>query len=158
MPITILAIGKQKEPHYRAAALEYQRRLSRYAKLSVVELADEQDPGEQSEALVQKALEVEGRRILDRIKPTDIVITLEIEGSQLDSLAFSKRLAAWHHASASVCFVIGGSLGLSEEVKQRANERLSLSIMTFPHQLARVMLLEQLYRGYKILSAERYHK
>ncbi|NLX83128.1 MAG: 23S rRNA (pseudouridine(1915)-N(3))-methyltransferase RlmH [Clostridiales bacterium] len=156
MPIQIIAVGKQRE-HLLKLAKEYERRLSRYCRLSVVEVQDEKDPGDAA-ALVQRTLETEGQRILDRIRPQDIVVALCIEGSQWHSEELSQRIRTWHDESASVCFIIGGSLGLSQGVLQRANLKLSLSRMTFPHQLARVMLLEQLYRAYKIISGERYHK
>lgn len=157
MPIQIIAVGKQREGHLKLAQ-EYERRLSRYCKLAVHEVQDEKDPGTASAALAQKALEAEGRRILERIRPQDMVVALCIDAPQFDSEQFSEHIRTWHDSSASVVFVIGGSLGLSEEVTARANKTLSLSRMTFPHQLARVMLLEQIYRSYKILSGERYHK
>lgn len=157
LPIQIIAVGKQREPHLKLAQ-EYERRLSRYCKLTVVEVQDEKDPGPAAVALVQKTLEVEGRRILERIKPQDFVVALCIEAQQLNTDEFSRRIRTWHDESTSVSFVIGGSLGLSEEVVKRANLCLSMSRMTFPHQLARVMLLEQVYRAYKILTGERYHK
>lgn len=156
MPIQIIAVGKQREYHFKLAE-EYERRLSRYCRLAIHEVQDEKDPGA-SAALVSKALETEGRRILGRIKPQDFVVALCIEGPQLSSEELSRHIRAWHNKAASVCFVIGGSLGLSREVLHRADMMLSLSRMTFPHQLARVMLLEQIYRSYKILFGERYHK
>ena len=158
MPIQIIAVGKLRESYYYAAAEEYRRRLSRYCKLSVMEVQDEKDPGSLSSALTAKALEAEGGRILERIKPNDFVVALCIEGSQFSSIAFSKQIKSWHEQSAGLCFVLGGSLGLSETVLQRADMKFSFSTMTFPHQLARVMLLEQIYRAHKIIAGERYHK
>lgn len=158
MPFTIIAVGKQREPHFRSAALEYQRRLSRYCRLQVREVADEKEPGGLSIALVTRAMDLEGQRILDQVKPGDTLVALCVEGEMLDSPAFSRRLAAWQDSAAQVCFVIGGSLGLSEAVLRRADLKLSLSRMTLPHQLARVVLLEQIYRGFKIINGERYHK
>lgn len=158
MPFTIIAVGRQREAPFKAAALEYQRRLTRYCKLDVREVQDEREPDRLSEALIVRAMEAEGRRVLDQVKPGDIVVALCVEGRQVDSLAFSRLLEDWHTRSAQVCFVIGGSLGLSGEVLNRADLQLSLSNMTLPHQLARVVLLEQMYRGFKIISGERYHK
>lgn len=157
MPIQIIAVGKQREFHQKLAQ-DYERRLSKYCKLSVHEVQDEKDPGPASGALIERVLEVEGNRILSLIKPQDLVVALCIDGPQDSSEELSERIRAWHNQSTKVCFVIGGSLGLSREVIKRANLTLSLSRMTFPHQLARVMLLEQLYRAYKIISGERYHK
>jgi 23S rRNA (pseudouridine1915-N3)-methyltransferase len=157
LPIQIIAVGKQREGHHQLAQ-EYERRLSRFCKLSVIEVPDEKDPGTASDALVKRALEAEGKRILDRIKPQDVVVALCIEGQMMTSEALSQRVKTWHNQSLSVSFVIGGSLGLADEVIRRADLKMSLSRMTFPHQLARVMLLEQLYRSYKIISGERYHK
>lgn len=157
MPIQVIAVGKQREP-FSQPALEFQRRLGRYCKLSIRELQDEKDPGSLSQVLAQRAVDMEGERILACIKAEDIVVALCIEGHQMDSLDFTQQIKAWHNQSTQVCFVIGGSLGLSEAVLRRADYKLSFSRMTFPHQLARVMLLEQIYRAYKIISGERYHK
>lgn len=158
MPIQILAVGKQREPFYKEAAEKYLRRLKPYCKLSIREIKDEKDPGEGSHALSQKVLETEGERLLSAIAPQDVVVALYIEGEQLTSEAFSTHVKRWHEQTRSVVFVIGGSLGLSEAVIKRADLKLSFSPMTFPHQLARVMLLEQIYRAYKINAGERYHK
>ena len=157
MPIQIIAVGKQREPFFRDAAMEYQRRLSRYVKLTMVEVQDEKDPGA-SPALIARALDTEGERILERIAPRDRVVALCIEGEQMDSGRFSELVKAWQGQADPVGFVVGGSLGLSPAVLKRADLKLSFSMMTFPHQLARVLLLEQVYRAYKILSGERYHK
>lgn len=158
LPIQIIAVGKLRESYYHAAAEEYLRRLSRYCRLSVLEVQDEKDPGSLSAALTAKAIEMEGSRILERIKPYDFVVAMCIDGSQYSSVAFSKLIKSWHEQSAGICFVLGGSLGLSEAVLQRANMKVSFSAMTFPHQLARVILLEQVYRAHKLIAGERYHK
>lgn len=158
MPIHIISVGKLKEAHYDAAVQEYVKRLVRYCKLSQTEVMDERDPGELSPALMEKAMAKEGARILERIGATDYVVALTPAGERMDSETFCARLTGWHDNSLSICFVIGGSLGLSKEVLDRANLKLSLSDMTFPHQLARVILLEQIYRAYKIKAGERYHK
>lgn len=157
MPITILAVGKQREPFYAQAMREYLQRLSRYCKITVKEIPDEKDP-DKSEALIEKAVKAEGERILAAIKEQDHVVALCIEGRQMPSEDFSRLINDWHTRSISVVFVIGGSNGLSQEVIKRADMKLSFSTMTFPHQLARVILAEQIYRAYKIISGERYHK
>lgn len=158
MPFTILAVGKQREAFYAQAMQEYLRRLSRYCKISVREVQDEKDPDSKSEALLQKAVESEGGRLMNAIRDQDTVIALCIDAPQLSSEQFSNLIADWHKSSLSVVFVIGGSNGLSEKVISRADMKLSLSCMTLPHQLARVMLAEQIYRSFKIISGERYHK
>lgn len=158
MPIQIIAVGKQRETGLRLAAEEYTRRLSRYCKISVIEIDDEKDPGDQAGRLTAQAMRAEGDKILSRVLPQDYVVALCVNAAPMDSLAFSKKIRQWHDGSVSLVFVIGGSMGLGENVLKRANETISFSDMTFPHQLARVMLLEQIYRAYKILMGERYHK
>jgi 23S rRNA (pseudouridine1915-N3)-methyltransferase len=156
--IHIIAVGKLKEAHYRQAAAEYARRLTRYTQLIISEVADDKEPERAGQALENRVKQAEGERILRLIKPRDRVVALCIDGEQDDSLAFSRRVKRLHEAPADAVFVIGGSLGLGDEVLARADERISLSSLTFPHQLARVVLLEQLYRAFKILANERYHK
>lgn len=158
MPILIIAVGKLRETFWRDATREYQRRLTRYCKLELVEVQDERDPGSNSPALLAKAVEAEGARVMERIRPGDTVVALCIEGKLLNSEDFSAQMNLWHEQAQQVVFVIGGSNGLSDDVIRRADYALSFSPMTFPHQLARVMLLEQVYRAYKIISGERYHK
>ena len=157
--IKIVCVGKIKEKFYRDAIAEYQKRLSRYCKLSVVEVADEKTPDKCSETEEQQIKEKEAVRILSQIRDTDYVIALAIDGKSPDSVAFAEHLQQLAVSGrSSIAFVIGGSLGLSGAVVARANEKLSMSKMTFPHQLARVMLLEQTYRAMKIAAGERYHK
>lgn len=158
LPITIIAVGKLRDKGLSLLSQEYQKRLSRFCRLQIIEVADEQDPGDNSEKLAQKAITLEGERVLTKIKPQDVVVALCIDGQQVDSLALSRMVGDWHEASTSLVFVIGGSLGLSKQVQERADAKLSMSELTFPHQLARVMLLEQLFRAYKIHFGERYHK
>ena len=158
VPILIIAVGKLREAFWRDAAREYHRRLTRYCKLELVEVQDEKEPVSGSPALLTKAVDTEGARVMEHVRPGDIVVAMCIEGKQLSSGDFSAQMKAWHEQAQQVVFVIGGSLGLHEQVIKRANQTLSLSDMTFPHQLARVMLLEQIYRAYKILAGERYHK
>ncbi|MHC1786334.1 MAG: 23S rRNA (pseudouridine(1915)-N(3))-methyltransferase RlmH [Christensenellales bacterium] len=157
MGISIIAVGRIAAP-FKEAAEEYLKRLSRFAKVAVTEMTDNKEPPSLSPALLDQLKTREGKAILARLKPQDHVIALCIDGSQPSSEAFSQHFAALRDAARPIVFVIGGSLGLSEEVLARADERLSLSVMTYPHQLARVVLLEQLYRAFKILGGERYHK
>ncbi len=143
----------------RDAVAEYEKRLTRYVKLDVVEVADEKTPDGASEKEEDRIREKEGERLLRQIKEDDHVVALAISGKQYDSLAFARRLDGFALRGRSrVVFVIGGSLGLSEQVLARADEELSFSKMTFPHQLMRVILLEQIYRGYRIIRGEPYHK
>jgi len=159
MGMTIIAVGRMKEKPYRAMADEYLKRLGRYGKFDEIELPDLPEPAASSPALEEQVKQREGESILQRIKPGDHVIALTIPGKQWDSPGLSRHLDdLLTRGASSIVFVIGGSLGLSEQVIARADEQLSMSAMTFPHQLARVMLLEQLYRAMKIRAGERYHK
>lgn len=159
MKITVLTVGKIKEKYLRDAIDEYAKRISRYDKLEIVEVADEKTPDGASEAEENKIRQIEGERLLAKIPSNSCVVTLEILGEQLDSVAFSKKIQALKVKGEShLCFIIGGSLGLSPEVCRRSNWKLSFSKMTFPHQLMRVILLEQIYRACRIESGEPYHK
>jgi len=159
MSITIIAMGKMKEKPYRQMADEYLKRLSRYGKVEEVELPDLPEPANSSPAIEKQIKDKEGEAILSRIRPGDYVIALTIPGKQWDSPGLSRHLDdLMNRGQSSLVFLIGGSLGLSDRVLARADEEISMSKMTFPHQLARVMLLEQLYRAMKIRSGERYHK
>ncbi len=159
MSFTLITVGKMKEKPYRQMADEYLKRLSRYAKAEEVELPDLPEPANASPAIEAQIKTREGESILARIKPGDYVIAMTIPGKQWDSPGLSRHLEdILNRGSSSIVFVIGGSLGLSEQVLARADEEISMSKMTFPHQLARVMLLEQLYRAMKIRAGERYHK
>ncbi len=159
MKITILSVGKIKEDFYRKAVAEYSKRLSRYCKLEIIEVADEKTPDTASEAVEQQIKEKEGERLLKYIREDTYVIALAIEGKILDSIELSQSINQLGVTGKSnVAFVIGGSLGLSDQVLKRANQRLSFSKMTFPHQLMRVILLEQIYRSYRIMHGEPYHK
>ena len=159
MKITCIAVGKIKEKYYTDAVKEYAKRLSRYCKLEIVELADEKTPEGASEAEEAAILKREGERILKAFREDAYVIALAIEGKALDSVEFSGRLAQLGVQGVShIVFVIGGSLGLASAVIDRADEILSFSKMTFPHQLMRVILLEQVYRGFRIMKGEPYHK
>ena len=159
MKITILCVGKVKEKFYRDAIGEYQKRLSRYCKLEIVEVTDEKTPDGASETVENQIKEKEGKRILSKIREEDYVIALAIDGKMQDSVELSKNIQQLGvRGKSSIVFVIGGSLGLSKEVLKRADEKLSFSKMTFPHQLMRVILLEQVYRSYRIMNGEPYHK
>ena len=159
MKITCVVVGKIKEKYFTDAIKEYSKRLSRYCKLEIVELADEKTPDGASEAEEVAIREKEGERILTALKDDAYVIALAIEGKMLDSVELSQKLDRLGVSGTShIAFVIGGSLGLAPAVMKRANYALSFSRMTFPHQLMRVVLLEQLYRSYRILKNEPYHK
>ncbi len=159
MRITILCVGKIKEKFYRDAIAEFEKRLGRYCRLEILEVADEQTPEGASPALEEQIREKEGARILSRIREGQFVCTLEIQGKKMTS----ERFAAFLEQTAmeekgQIVFVIGGSLGLSQAVRQRSDLAVSFSDMTFPHQLMRVILCEQIYRGFRISRGEPYHK
>ena len=160
MSVTILCVGKMKEKPYRQMADEYLKRLSRYGKYEEIEIPDLPEPsGGASEALEEQVKVKEGEAILAKIRPGDRVIAMTIGGKRRSSEELAARLDELKTGGVSrFVFVIGGSLGLGKNVLERADEELSMSPMTFPHQLARVMLLEQLYRAEKINAGERYHK
>lgn len=157
--ITCVAVGKIKEMYFSEAVKEYAKRLSRYCKLEIVELPDEKTPDGASAAEEAAILEREGERILKAVREDAYVIALAIKGKALDSVEFSRRLERLGvEGKSHIVFVIGGSLGLSPAVMKRADESVSFSRMTFPHQLMRVILLEQVYRGFRIMKGEPYHK
>lgn len=157
--VTVVCIGKLKEQYLRDACAEYSKRLSAFCKLKVIELSPERLSENPSQAEIQKALSVEGKKILEKIPDRAAIIAMCIEGKQLSSEELSKKLSAFAtQGIGSVAFVIGGSFGLSDEVKEKSTLRLSVSRMTFPHQLFRVMLLEQIYRAFQIQSGTKYHK
>ncbi len=159
MKITCVAVGKIKEKYFLEAVQEYQKRLSRYCKLEILELQDEKTPDGASPALERQIKEREGERILKVLREDAYVIALAIEGKMPDSVELSQKLEKLSVGGiAHIMFVIGGSLGLSETVLKRADELLSFSRITFPHQLMRVILLEQIYRSYRIMKGEPYHK
>lgn len=158
MNIKVYAIGKCKD-FYKSGIDEYTKRLSSYCKLQVVELKDESIPDKPSSSQIQKAIEAESNRVLSLVKPNEYLISLDLNQKEMDSVEFSKFLASkLEDNGANISFVIGGSYGLSDELKKRANSSISFSKMTFPHQLARLILLEQIFRAFKILNNETYHK
>ena len=158
MNMALVCMGRLKEKYWRDAAAEYEKRLSRFGKWETIELPDLPEPANSSPAIEEQIKKKEGEAILARIRDGDIVVCLCIDGRQMDSVQLSAKLTELIDTGRRVVFVIGGSLGLSEAVVARAQLKLSFSPMTFPHQLARVMLLEQTYRAMKIAAGERYHK
>ena len=159
MKITIICVGKIKESYFTGAVKEYMKRLSRYAKMEIVELADEKTPDGASIAEEQQIKAREGERILKSIREGSYVIVLAIEGKKLSSEQLSQFVGSRAlQGDSHLTFIIGGSLGLDERVLHRADYLLSFSDMTFPHQLMRVILLEQIYRSFRILNHEPYHK
>ena len=159
MNVKVLCVGKIKEKFYREAIEEYTKRLSKYCSVSIVEVADEKTSENASSTEINIVKDKEGERILKNISEKDYVIALAILGKQMDSVAFSKYIEDLGiQGKSSLVFVIGGSLGLSDAVLKRADYQVSFSKMTFPHQLMRVILLEQIYRGMRIMKNEPYHK
>ena len=150
MPAAIICAGRLREKYWQDAAAEYQKRMSRYNRLEIIEVPD-QPEGPQ-------AMKKEGEAMLAHIRPEDYVVALCIDAKQMDSTQLAAFFRERAPLGSRVVFVIGGSLGLHEDVLRRADKKLSMSLMTFPHQLARVMLLEQIYRAHKINAGERYHK
>lgn len=159
MEIRILSVGKIKERYLTAGIQEYAKRLSRYCKLNFIQVPDEKTPDKASDSLNNQIKNTEGERLLKNIREQDYVIALALDGKMLDSVELSKKLGQLGvEGKSSIVFVIGGSLGLSDQVLNRADFKLSFSRMTFPHQLMQMILLEQIYRGYRILNNEPYHK
>ena len=159
MKITLITVGKIKEKYLRDAIAEYSKRLSKYCKLEIVEVADEKTPDHASETFENAIREKEGERILRYVKDDAYVITLEIGGRMLGSEELAEKIEGLGiQGKSHIMFIIGGSLGLDPEVMKRSDYALSFSKMTFPHQLMRVILLEQIYRSYRIISGEPYHK
>lgn len=159
MKITLITVGKIKERFFEDAIAEYSKRLSRYCKLEIIQVADEKTPDGASENVERQIKEKEGQRILAQIREGAYVIALAIEGKMLSSEELAGKMQKLGvERKGHLVFVIGGSLGLSKEVMGRVDYALSFSKMTFPHQLMRVVLLEQIYRGFRIISGEPYHK
>ena len=159
MKISVIAVGKIKEKYLKDAVTEYSKRLSRYCKLEIIEAADEKTPDHASVAVEDAIRAKEGERLLKHIRDDMYVITLEIGGKMLTSEEFAEKIETLGvQGKSSIAFVIGGSIGLGKEVLKRSDFALSFPKMTFPHQLMRVVLLEQVYRGYRIVNGEPYHK
>ncbi len=159
MNINIIAVGKIKEKYIQMGIDEFKKRLSRYCSLNIIEVNDEKAPENLSEREMELVKQKEGERILSKIPLNSYVIALAIEGKSLSSEEFSEKIRSLMIDSINnITFIIGGSLGLSKEVLDKSHFKLSFSKMTFPHQLMRLILLEQIYRGFKILKREPYHK
>ena len=159
MAVSIICVGKLREKYFLDAADEYLKRLKRIMPVTVIELPDEPEPAQPSDKLNEAVMKREGEKILQKIGQYDHVIAMCIDGKQYESTELAGKMSAlFTQGKSNITFLIGGSLGLHPDVLKRANERMSMSKMTFPHQLARVMLLEQLFRAAKINAGERYHK
>ena len=159
MKITIISVGKIKEKYFVDAIAEYSKRLSKYCKLNFIEVKDEKTKENASSVEDDLVKETEGKRILDKLPDSSKVIALAIEGKEYDSVGLAKEIENYQVSGTSdITFVIGGSLGLHQTVLDRADKLLSFSKMTFPHQLMRVILLEQIYRSFRIINNEPYHK
>lgn len=159
MKIRIVSVGRIKEKFMQEGIKEYSKRLSRYCNLEIIEVDDEKAPENLSHKEMEQIKNKEGERILPRIPSNSYIISLEIQGKHLSSEEFSEKIESLMIEGINdITFIIGGSLGLSKEVSQRSNFKLSFSKMTFPHQLMRVILLEQIYRGFRIMKCEPYHK
>lgn len=159
MKITILAVGKLKEKYWKQAIAEYEKRLGAYSKIEMIEVPDEKAPENMSDKEIEQVKEKEGQRLLAKIRPQATVITLEIQGKMLSSEGLAKEIQQrMTQGQSDFVFVIGGSNGLHQDVLKRSNYALSFSKMTFPHQMMRVVLIEQVYRAFKIMRGEAYHK
>ena len=159
MAITVLCVGKTREHYFADAVAEYTKRLSALMPCAVVEVPDEPEPKQLSDAAIEKVTRAEGERLLAKIAPTAYVVALCVDAKQPTSEELAAKLQnLFVSGKSEVAFVIGGSLGFHERVLARADERMGMSRMTFPHQLARVVLVEQLYRAAKINAGQRYHK
>ena len=156
--INIICVGKIKETFFKDAIQEYSKRLSRFCNLSITEIADEKIPDKTNEKVENDIKEKEGNNILSHIKKDSYVIALDLKGKEFDSIAFSKEISNISISSSNITFIIGGSLGISNKVLSACNEKICFSKLTFPHQLFRIFLLEQLYRAFKISNNETYHK
>ncbi len=156
--IHIVCIGKVKESYLRDAINEYSKRLSKYCKLTILELPDEKIPDKLNENLANEIKEKESNAILNHIKKDSYIICLDLTGKEFSSEDFSRNLDNLSLQTSHITFVIGGSLGLSSEILKKAHQKICFSKMTFPHQLIRVFLLEQIFRGFKISNGETYHR
>ena len=159
MKLTVITVGKLKEKYWVDAVKEYKKRISKYAKIELIEVADEKEPNNASEKDIELIKDKEGERILSKIKDSQHVVTLEIEGKEYTSESLAKQYQTWMNTGKSdVIFVIGGSNGIGREVKKRSNQEISFGSLTYPHQMMKVMILEQLFRVNKILRNEAYHR
>ncbi len=158
MKITVICVGKLKEDYLKSAISEYSKRLSRFADLEIIEVPDQKIPDNASKKIEEQILIKEGELILSKIKNNSYVIAMCVEGKLISSEELANEINNISMSSSNITFIIGGSLGLSDTVKKRANKRISFGKITLPHQLMRVVLSEQIYRAFKINSNEAYHK
>lgn len=158
MKITVIAVGKIKEKYFTSAIEEYSKRLSRFAKLEIIEIPDEKIPENASEKEMEQIKKKEGSAILSKIKDGSYVVAMCIEGKPLSSEELSQKIGQISMNTSHITFIIGGSLGLCDEVKKKSHFNLSFGKITLPHQLMRVVLMEQIYRSFKIINNESYHK
>ncbi|MDO4671112.1 MAG: 23S rRNA (pseudouridine(1915)-N(3))-methyltransferase RlmH [Aerococcus sp.] len=159
MKVRIITVGKLKEKYLKQGIAEYQKRLQRYTKWEMIEVADEPTPDEASEKEEMLIKEIEGERLLRHVRPDDFVFVLALNGELMTSEAFAKTIEqATIHGKSTIDFIIGGSLGTSPAVNQRADQLVSFGHMTFPHQLMRLIMSEQIYRAFRIINHEPYHK
>ena len=158
MNINLITVGKIKEKYFTAALDEYTKRLSRFAKISIIEVSDEKIPDNASEKEIERIKNAEGDKILSKLPQNSFNIAMCIEGTELPSEKIAQKISDISMTSSNITFIIGGSLGLSDAVKEKAMLRLSFGPITLPHQLMRVVLLEQIYRAFKINNNESYHK
>ena len=158
LKMRIISVGKLKEKYWQAAQAEYEKMLRRFCRLEIIELADEPTPEQPSQAERAAVLKKEGERIRRACAGYDVVIPLAIEGQEYDSPGFARALQQHMDVGRSICFISGGSLGIEEAIKEEAGLLISLSRLTFPHRFARIALLEQLFRAFKIINGESYHK
>lgn len=158
MNITLIVVGKLKEKFFKDAVLEYSKRLSRFCTFNIIEVPDEKIPDKLSDSLLNQIKEKEGKKILANLKEGSYFITLCIEGKELSSEELADKLSTILMTNSNITFAIGGSLGLSDEVKEKSHFRLSFGRMTLPHQIMRIVLSEQIYRAFKINANENYHK
>ena len=156
--IKLIAIGKNKDKALQSLEKEYMKRLSAFCKFSKIEVKDEANEHVSREAEVLLVKEKEGNRVLEKLSDQDFVVLLDLHGKMIDSETFAKNLDTWQMKHSNIVFVIGGSIGLDTAILKRSDYALSFSKMTFPHQLMRVILLEQIYRSYRIMRGEPYHK
>lgn len=159
MKITLITVGKLKEKYWVSAVKEYEKRLSGYAKVNLIEVADEKEPNNASPADIENIKDKEAVRILSKIKDTQHVVTMEIDGKTFTSEGLAKEYQTWmNQGKSDVVFVIGGSNGIGDAVRKRSNQAISFGKLTFPHQMMKVFLLEQLFRVNKIIKGEAYHR
>lgn len=159
MNINIIAVGKIKEKYIQEGIKEFSKRLSRYCNLKIIEVDDEKAPENLSDKEIEVVKQKEGLKILSKIPQNSLIISLEIQGMEVSSEELSKKMEDTMISGINdITFIIGGSLGLSDEVRSKSDAKLSFSKMTFPHQLMRLILLEQIYRGWRIMKGEPYHK